>query len=96
MPKPHSEYGQVIWVDGAIPIKPNMISEGCEQAIATASLTDMSTLFRDNVSSFSSCIITVTMSLVPIFVQSFSIKVRMGNTGPCNKKLIEVIGCPLI
>lgn len=82
--------------ENLIPTKPNMNSEGCEQAIATASLADMPTLFRDNVSSFCSCIITATMSLVLIFVQSFSIKVRMGNTGPCrNKKRIEVMGCPL-
>lgn len=44
--------------------KPNMNSEGWKQALAAASLADMSTLFRDEVSILFSCITTATRLLV--------------------------------
>lgn len=81
--------------ENSIPTKPNMNSEGREQAIATASLADISTLFKDKVAILSSCIITATRLLGLIFLQSSSIKVRMGGTDPCSKKIIEVMDCPL-
>lgn len=64
----------------------NMNSESCEQAVATASVADMSTLFRDKVSVLSSCL---------NYHSNKVMKVRMGGTDPWNKKLIEVMGCPL-